>query len=101
MPLPPFVVFTALGSGIWTSGLVLAGYALGENWQAIIDILRRWEDIMLVALAGGVVVFVWWQLGHPGYRRTPPGTSAGPASMGGSATAGSALVGDDQVGPQR
>jgi membrane protein DedA with SNARE-associated domain len=101
MPLPPFVVFTALGSGIWTSGLVLAGYALGENWEAIIGILRRWEDVMLVALAAGVVVFVWWQLGHPGYRRAAPGTSAGPASMGGSATAGSALVGDDQVGPQR
>jgi membrane protein DedA with SNARE-associated domain len=69
MPLLPFVVFTTLGSAIWTTGLVVAGFVLGENWEAIIGILKRWEDAMLGALVIGIVVFVWWQLGHPGYRK--------------------------------
>jgi membrane protein DedA with SNARE-associated domain len=35
MPLGWFIALTALGSGIWNSGFVLAGYALGENWTAV------------------------------------------------------------------
>lgn len=95
MPLLPFVVFTVLGSAIWTTGLVTAGFLLGENWEAIIGILKRWQDVMLVALALGVAVFVWWQLGHPGYRRRP--RSASSLAAGGGSAGAVPAVGDDQA----
>ena len=37
MPLGRFVLFTALGSSIWNTALVLAGYFLGESWRVVGD----------------------------------------------------------------
>jgi membrane protein DedA with SNARE-associated domain len=71
MRLVPFVVFTFLGSLPWTALLVVAGYGLGENWETIGTWLKRYEYVVLGGLVIGVVVFVWWQLGHPGWRRRP------------------------------
>ncbi|MFD5876001.1 DedA family protein [Streptomyces sp. NPDC060322] len=35
MPLPVFVTLTALGSLIWNSVLVMAGYWLGDRWESV------------------------------------------------------------------
>ena len=35
MPLPVFVAYTLAGSLIWNSAFVIAGYALGENWDRV------------------------------------------------------------------
>jgi membrane protein DedA with SNARE-associated domain len=69
MPLLPFVVFTALGSLPFTIALVAAGYALGDNWETVGSVLKQFEYLALGGVAIAVVVFVWWQLGHPGWRR--------------------------------
>jgi membrane protein DedA with SNARE-associated domain len=80
MRLLPFTVFTFLGSLPWTAALVIAGYLLGENWETIGAWLKRFEYAVLAALVVAVVVFIWWQLGHPGWRRNAdrpdPGTTA-------------------------
>ncbi len=98
MPLLPFVVFTALGSAIWTTGLVTAGFLLGENWEAIIGVLKSWEDVMLVGFGLAIVVFVWWQLGHPGYRRTAATRPEASVAVGAGRGTGGAPLGDDQAG---
>jgi membrane protein DedA with SNARE-associated domain len=72
MPLLPFIVFTALGSLPFTIALVAGGYALGENWETIGAVLKQFEYLGLAVVVFGVVAFVWWQLGHPGFRRTSP-----------------------------
>jgi membrane protein DedA with SNARE-associated domain len=69
MPLLPFVVFTALGSLPFTIALVVGGYTLGENWETIGGILKQFEYLAIAAVIIGVLIFVWWQLGHPGWRR--------------------------------
>ena len=71
MRLVPFVIFTFLGSLPWTAALVIAGYGLGENWETIGTWLKRFEYVVLALLVIGVIVFVWWQRGHPGWRRRP------------------------------
>nr|WP_256476446.1 DedA family protein [Siccirubricoccus soli] len=35
LPRPVFYVWTALGTAIWTGGLALAGYALGEHFHLV------------------------------------------------------------------
>ena len=35
MPLPRFWLYTALGSGLWNGGLMLAGRLLGDNWRQV------------------------------------------------------------------
>jgi membrane protein DedA with SNARE-associated domain len=69
MRLGPFVVFTFLGSLPWTAALVVAGYALGENWETIGAWLKRYEYVVIGILIVAVVAFVWWRLGHPGWNR--------------------------------
>lgn len=58
MPLPKFLFFTALGTTIWTGVLAYAGVFLGENWEAVLDIVDQYQDITLVVLVILVVIFV-------------------------------------------
>ena len=59
MPLARFVLYTAAGSGIWNTSLVVAGYGLGENWtavQAYVGVYSR--TVLLVAAVLAVVLLV-------------------------------------------
>ena len=50
MPLAPFLIFTALGSALWTSGLTLAGYILESQYEVV--------EHLLDPLSTGVLVLV-------------------------------------------
>ncbi len=69
MPLGPFVVFTALGSLPFTFVLVFAGLQLGANWESIGEVLKRFEYVVLGAVALAVLAFVWVRFIAP-RRRT-------------------------------
>jgi membrane protein DedA with SNARE-associated domain len=60
MPLPVFVMLTTLGSLIWNSVLVMAGYWLGDQWEVVetyIGILSKAVLVLVVvAFAGYVAV---------------------------------------------
>ncbi|MFE1942374.1 DedA family protein [Streptomyces massasporeus] len=60
MPLPVFVMLTTLGSLIWNSVLVMAGYWLGDQWDAVetyVGILSKAVLVLVVvALTGYVAV---------------------------------------------
>ena len=52
-----FTVLTLLGSAIWNTIFVVAGYILGDNWHAI----GPWADVLQYVVIGVVVVvIVWW-----------------------------------------
>jgi membrane protein DedA with SNARE-associated domain len=70
MPLLPFTVFTALGSLPFTFVLVFAGMQLGANWEVIGDVLKRFEYVILAAVALAVIAFVWLRFVRP--RRQKP-----------------------------
>jgi membrane protein DedA with SNARE-associated domain len=72
MPLGPFVAYTALGSLPFTFVLVVAGMSLGANWDAVGDVLKRFEYLVLAILLVAAVAFVWFRYLVPG-RRTPAG----------------------------
>jgi hypothetical protein len=42
---------------------------LGGNWEDIRRWLQPFDLLMVVAVVGAVIVFIWWRLGHPGWRR--------------------------------
>ncbi len=65
MPLLPFVVYTALGSLPFTFVLVFAGVQLGANWEAIGDVLKRFEYLILGVIAIVVIGFVWFRFIRP------------------------------------
>lgn len=48
-----FIVFTTLGSAVWNTILVMAGYLLGANWCTILGYVDRYQlvvGLMIVAL---------------------------------------------------
>lgn len=67
MPLPEFLLFSTLGSGLWTGILAIAGYMLGANWPLVLGVLERYQGIVLVlfGIAGLALVYGRWR------HRTP------------------------------
>lgn len=53
MPLRPFFFQTFLGSTLWGGFLIVLGYYLGENWEAVATKLKRFDLVIgvLVVLA--------------------------------------------------
>ncbi|MEU6905124.1 DedA family protein [Streptomyces coeruleorubidus] len=51
MRLPVFLGLTTLGSAIWNTAFVLAGYLLGANWHEVTTVVSTYSKVVLV-LAG-------------------------------------------------
>lgn len=58
MPIWQFLSLTTLGSLIWNSGFVVAGYLLGENWQVVDQYAGIFQKVVIGAIALAIVVFV-------------------------------------------
>ena len=57
MNLSKFIVFTALGSGIWSAILIYSGYVYGENQQAIESLLGSLTVLILIFLALIILIY--------------------------------------------
>lgn len=59
MPLGSFIALTAVGSAIWNTLLVAAGYLLGNRWRSVGQ-YSDWLNYAVIALLlGAVAKFVW------------------------------------------
>ena len=58
MPMWQFLSLTTLGSLIWNSGFVVAGYLLGANWQVVDQYAGIFQKVVIGAIALAIVVFV-------------------------------------------
>jgi membrane protein DedA with SNARE-associated domain len=58
MPIPTFLVLTTLGSLIWNTLFVLAGFVLGENWRIIEDYAGAYQNLVLAVGFLAVAAFV-------------------------------------------
>ncbi len=58
MRLPVFLGLTTLGSAIWNTVFVLAGYFLGANWHQVSDIVSTYSKVVLAVAVLAVLLFV-------------------------------------------
>lgn len=58
MPLPKFLLYSALGSGLWASALAGAGYLLGENYDQVEQYLGPASKVIVAAVL--VAAAVWF-----------------------------------------
>ncbi|MFF5207713.1 DedA family protein [Streptosporangium sp. NPDC000396] len=58
MPIPIFTLLTALGSLVWNTIFVMAGYLLGENWSLVEGYAGILSKAVLVVVALAVVAFI-------------------------------------------
>ena len=61
MPLALFVTLTFVGSALWNSLLIGAGYTLGAEWETVAEIVGVLSRVVLVAGVGaiGAVTILW------------------------------------------
>jgi membrane protein DedA with SNARE-associated domain len=57
MDIKKFVIYTTLGCLIWSTILTYTGFYLGENWQSLEGVYRKFEIVIVVAI---VVAVAWY-----------------------------------------
>jgi membrane protein DedA with SNARE-associated domain len=68
MPLVTFTVFTLIGSLVWNTILVTAGYVLADQWERILDYTEPFQTVVVVVIVVLVVALVVRKVVHT--RRT-------------------------------
>ncbi|MER5498135.1 MULTISPECIES: DedA family protein [unclassified Streptomyces] len=63
MRLPLFVSLTAVGSLLWNTVLVMAGYWLGDRWDLVETYVGVLSKAVLVMVLAAVAGYVWLRLG--------------------------------------
>jgi len=56
MPLPRFLLLTAIGSGVWNAIFIWLGWTLGENWSRV----EGWLGPVSYVVLGLVLVGIAW-----------------------------------------
>jgi membrane protein DedA with SNARE-associated domain len=68
MPIVRFSLYTLVGSLVWNSALVGAGYALGDQWHKVGDWVGYLQYVVILAVLVGVAFFAWRKFGPPARR---------------------------------
>jgi membrane protein DedA with SNARE-associated domain len=70
MNVVTFSILTVIGSTVWNAGLIAAGWALGDRWEDVSDVVGTVGPIVLGVLivACAVLGVRWWR----GRRRSAP-----------------------------
>lgn len=58
MKLGRFGLYTAIGTGLWSFVLALAGYLLGHSWPVVSEWISRYEKVVLGLVVVVVVAFI-------------------------------------------
>src|SRR5215468_1321561 len=66
MPPVRFGIYTTLGCLPWTTALAVAGYAVGANWESIVNAFHGPSYLIAGIVVVALVIAVWWYL-----RRRP------------------------------
>ena len=65
MPLPKFLLFTVLGTTIWSAILSYAGWALRSQWESVLGYVKQYERLVLVVVVLAVLVFLYMRVLKP------------------------------------
>jgi membrane protein DedA with SNARE-associated domain len=68
MRFAPFTLYTLIGSVVWNSIFVVAGYQLGENWETVAEYADYLQYAVILAILAAVGFFVWRRWFAPSAR---------------------------------
>ena len=72
MPPVRFVAYTTLGSALWNTLWIGAGFALGERWELVRPYLKLLESVVVAGVAAALLLFLWRRLPRFWRRRFRP-----------------------------
>jgi membrane protein DedA with SNARE-associated domain len=83
MPFGVFTLFTVIGSLVWNTGLISAGYLLADQWERVLEFTEPFQTVVVIAIGVAVVAFIGRKLvltrreraalerAHPGLTTEP------------------------------
>ena len=61
MPRWEYLLFTIIGSAMWNTVLIGAGYLLGSQWESVSGVIGPLSTPLLVTLAFAVAGLLLWR----------------------------------------
>ncbi|WP_342671764.1 DedA family protein [Staphylococcus schleiferi] len=63
MNLPIFIIFTALGTGVWNIFLIFLGSALGDHMEQVLQYVGFYSKalIAILVILALIVIYRWWR----------------------------------------
>lgn len=58
MDIKKFIIYTAIGCLIWSIFLTYIGFVLGENWNALEPVYRKFEYIIVGVIIVAVLIYI-------------------------------------------
>jgi membrane protein DedA with SNARE-associated domain len=62
MPLAPFIIFSTIGTAIWTTFLTGAGFLLGKNYTLVDDYLGPVSKVVLLIIVAAAIAFIFTRI---------------------------------------
>jgi membrane protein DedA with SNARE-associated domain len=69
MPFVTFTVCTVIGSLVWNSALIGAGYALRSNWERVEKVVDYFQYAVIAAILAAIAWYVWSRFLSPKARQ--------------------------------
>ena len=68
-----FLIYTFIGSFIWSTGLAYGGYLLGEHWEQLRSIMRPFDPVIGALLIALIALYIYRHLRHnrPDSKKQP------------------------------
>ncbi len=64
MNIIKFVVYTFVGSFIWSTGLAYGGYLLGEHWEQLRNAMRPFDPVIIAVIIVLIALYIYRHIKH-------------------------------------
>lgn len=64
MSIVNFLIYTFIGSFIWSTGLAYGGYLLGEHWEQLRTVMRPFDPLIGAFLLALIALYIYRHLRH-------------------------------------
>jgi membrane protein DedA with SNARE-associated domain len=72
MDLARFSLYTLIGSLVWNTALIGAGYLLRSRWEDVEPVLSWFQYVVIAAILGAIGWYVWRRFLSPDARKATP-----------------------------
>ena len=59
-----FIIYTFIGSFVWSTGLAYGGYLLGEHWETLRNAMRPFDPIIIALILALIGLYIYRHLKH-------------------------------------
>jgi membrane protein DedA with SNARE-associated domain len=54
-----FLIYTFIGSFIWSAGLAYGGYQLGAHWEQLREVMRPFDPLIITIILAAVIFYIY------------------------------------------